>query len=66
MEPEANAKQIVVKFMQKYSKAMHELLASNGFVPELFAVEDLVGSWKMVVIEHLSGWVMLGKKPPQE
>ena len=65
-EPEANAKQIVVKFMRKYSKAVHELLASNGFVPELFAVEDLVGGWKMVVMEHLSGWVMLGKKPLQE
>ncbi|KAH9966311.1 hypothetical protein BJV74DRAFT_869417 [Russula compacta] len=65
-EPEANAKQIVVKFTRTYSKAVHNLLAGNGFAPELFAVEDLAGGWKMVVMEYLSGWVMLGEKPLQE
>ena len=25
-------------------------------------MEDLAGSWKMVVMEYLSGWVMLGEK----
>ena len=60
MDTEANAKLIVVKFTRTYSEVVHKLLASRGFVPELFAVEDLVGGWKMVVMEYLSGWVMLG------
>ena len=65
-EPKANAKPIVVKFTRTYSEVVHKLLASKGFAPELFAVEDLAGGWKMVVMEYLSGWVMLGKKPHQE
>lgn len=56
----------MVKFTQTYSKVVHELLADEGFAPELFAVEDLVGGWKMVVIEYLSGWVMLQEKPKEE
>jgi hypothetical protein len=39
-EPEANAKLIVVKFTWTYSEVVHKLLASRGFAPELFAVED--------------------------
>jgi serine/threonine protein kinase len=65
-EPEANAKPILVKFTRTYSEVVHKLLASNGFAPELFAVEDLAGGWKMVVMEYLSGWVMLGVKPHHE
>ena len=65
-EPEADTKPIVVKFTRTYSKVVHDLLAGNGFAPELLAVEDLVGGWKMVVMEHLSGWVMLHQKPRQE
>ena len=38
--PEANAKPIVVNFTRTYSEVVHKLLASNGFAPELFAVED--------------------------
>ncbi|KAI0299538.1 hypothetical protein BC826DRAFT_995127 [Russula brevipes] len=40
---------------------MHNLLAAEGFAPELFAVEDLAGGWKMVVMEFLldSDWTML-------
>ncbi len=64
--PEANAKPIVVKFTRTYSEVVHRLLASEGFAPELFAVEDLAGGWKMVVMEYLAGWVMLGKVPLQE
>ncbi len=69
MEPEANAKPIIVKFTRTYSEVVHKLLASEGFAPELFAVEDLAGGWKMVVMEYLSGrsgWVMLGEKTHQE
>ena len=65
-EPEANAKPIVVKFTRTYSDVVHNLLASRGFAPKLFAVEDLAGGWKMVVMEYLSDWVMLGQKPHQE
>ena len=64
--PEADAKEILIKFTRTYSRDVHELLASNGFAPELFAVEDLPGGWKMVVMEYLSGWVMLGEKSHEE
>ena len=64
--PKANAKPILVKFTRTYSEVVHKLLAGNGFAPELFAVEDLAGGWKMVVMEYLSGWVMLGEKPRRE
>ena len=66
MDTEANAKLIVVKFTRTYSEVVHKLLGSKGFAPELFAVEDLAGGWKMVVMEYLLGWVMLGEKPHQE
>ena len=65
-EPKANANPIVVKFTRTYSEDVHELLARAGFAPELFAVEDLVGGWKMVVMEYLSGWEMLETKSHQE
>ena len=64
--PEADAKEILIKFTRTYSKEVHELLASSGFAPALFAVEDLAGGWRMVVMEYLSDWVMLGEKPHQE
>ena len=64
--PKANAKLIVVKFTQTYLEVVHRLLADNGFVPKLIAVKDLVGGWKMVVMEYLSGWEMLGEKPYEE
>ena len=65
-DPEADARVILIKFTRTYSKDAHELLASSGFAPELFAVEDLPGGWKMVVMEYLSGWVMLGEKSRKE
>jgi len=42
------------------------LLAGEGFAPELYAVEDLVGGWKMVVMEYLSSWTMLHGKNHKE
>ena len=48
---EANANPIVVKFTRTYSKVVHDLLAGEGFAPELLAVEDMVGGWKIVVME---------------
>jgi phosphotransferase family enzyme len=65
-EPKANAKPIVVKFTRTYSEVVHKLLVSKVLAPELFAVEDLVGGWKMVVMEYLSGWVMSREKHQQE
>jgi hypothetical protein len=59
-EPQANATPIVVKFTRTYSTDVHKLLASGGFAPELYAVEGLAGGWKMVVMEYLSGYGMLG------
>ena len=64
--PKANAKLIVVKFTWTYLEVMHRLLADNGFALKLIVVEDMVGSWKMVVMEYLLGWEMLGEKPYEE
>jgi serine/threonine protein kinase len=65
-EPQANATPIVVKFTRTYSEDVHRRLANRGFAPELYAVEDLAGGWKMVVMEYLSGWEMLGKIAHEE
>ena len=48
-------------FTRTYSKEVHELLAGEGFAPELYAVEDLA-----VVMEYLSGWTMLHCKNDEE
>ena len=64
--PKANAKLIVVKFTRTYLEVVHRLLADNRFALKLIAVEDLVGGWKMVVMEYLLGWEMLGEKPYEE
>ena len=64
--PKASATPIIVKFMRTYSKDVHKLLAYNGFAPELFGTEVLVGGWIMVVMEYLLGWAMLGETPPKK
>ena len=64
--PKASATPIIVKFMRTYSKDVHKLLAYNGFAPELFGTEVLVGGWIMVVMEYLLGWAMLGEMPPKK
>ena len=48
-------------FTRTYSKEVHELLAGEGFAPELYAVEDLA-----VVMEYLSGWTILHGKNHEE
>ncbi|KAI0299588.1 hypothetical protein BC826DRAFT_995403, partial [Russula brevipes] len=49
---------------------VHNLLAAEGFPPKLFAVEDLAGGWKMVVMEFLlysdCQWMMLEMKEHSE
>jgi serine/threonine protein kinase len=66
--PNAGLPPIVVKFTRTYSEYVHNLLAAEGFAPELFAVEDLAGGWKMVVMEFLldSDWTMLEMKKHSE
>ncbi|KAI0299536.1 hypothetical protein BC826DRAFT_995116 [Russula brevipes] len=67
-DPKVIPNLIVVKFTHAYSKAAHNLLAAKGFAPKLFAVEDLAGGWKMVVMEFLldSDWTMLEMKTHEE
>jgi serine/threonine protein kinase len=67
-DPKAIPKLVVVKFTRTYSKAVHNLLAAKGFAPKLFAVEDLAGGWKMVVMEFLldSDWTVLEMKTHEE
>jgi len=67
-DPKVIPNLIVVKFTRAYSKAVHNLLAAKGFAPKLFAVEDLAGGWKMVVMEFLldSDWTMLEMKTHEE
>ncbi|KAI0299545.1 hypothetical protein BC826DRAFT_995186 [Russula brevipes] len=67
-DPKVIPNLIVVKFTRAYSKAVHNLLAAKGFAPNLFAVEDLAGGWKMVVMEFLlePDWTMLEMKTHEE
>jgi serine/threonine protein kinase len=45
---------ICIKFVPRYCKEAHELLAENGFAPKLHAVERLPGGLFMVVMDDVS------------
>jgi hypothetical protein len=47
-------KWMVVKFTQKYCKEAHKFCEKKEIAPKLFALNDLSGGWKMVVMEYLS------------
>lgn len=60
-----NKRQIVVKFVERYGKDAHELLAQNSFAPKLYYCGDIwhdnsvankgCGPRKMVVMEYIRG-----------
>ena len=45
----------MVKFCKTYSRALHELLASQDppLAPQLYGYEEIPGGWKVVVMEHV-------------
>ncbi|KAF8885864.1 hypothetical protein CPB84DRAFT_1554516 [Gymnopilus junonius] len=51
---DANSTAICVKFVPRYCKEVHELLAAEGFAPKLHAVERLPGGLYMVVMDDVS------------
>ncbi|KAF7986784.1 hypothetical protein HWV62_20394 [Athelia sp. TMB] len=48
-----NQKDLIIKFVRRYSKAAHELCASLGYAPTLHGFEELPGGWFMVVMQRL-------------
>ncbi|KZT70608.1 hypothetical protein DAEQUDRAFT_750287 [Daedalea quercina L-15889] len=54
-------RRMVVKFVEAYGRDAHELLARNGFAPELIYYGDVwptqavSGPWKTVVMEYVEG-----------
>ncbi|KAJ7025983.1 hypothetical protein C8F04DRAFT_966932 [Mycena alexandri] len=45
---------LLVKFTKRYSPELHHFCAQKGFAPELKAVVDIGGRWRMVVMADVS------------
>lgn len=50
-----NGEKLVVKFIQRYNAAAHQLLASHGLAPTLRYAEPCSGGWMMVVMDFVMG-----------
>ena len=48
-----NGERICVKFVRRYSQAVHEKCAQMGIAPKLRAFEDIGAGWKMVIMDAL-------------
>ncbi|KAF7973810.1 hypothetical protein HWV62_14184 [Athelia sp. TMB] len=51
--PAGNQKDLIIKFVRRYSKAAHELCAALGYAPTLHGFEELPGGWLMAVMQRL-------------
>lgn len=47
---------VFVKFCRLYHKEAHDLMASNGFAPNVLGLTALPGGWFMVIIEFSEGY----------
>jgi len=52
-------RRVAVKFVQRYSKELHEYCASRELAPALLGFEKLAGGWFMVVMEHMDDYETL-------
>ena len=59
---------VMIKFVRRYAKGLHTLLAEENLAPHLYGLDDVSGGWKMVVMEYMppERWVMLSNKMPPE
>jgi hypothetical protein len=48
-----NGDKICIKFVHRYSQAVHEKCAEMGIAPKLKGFQDIGGKWKMVVMDAL-------------
>jgi len=59
-------KRIVIKFTERYARAVHKFLAENGLAPALYGCEDVLEGlqWTMVAMEYLplTDWVPMASK----
>ncbi|KAH9955729.1 hypothetical protein BGW80DRAFT_1213867 [Lactifluus volemus] len=48
-----NGERICIKFVRRYSQAVHEKCAEMGIAPKLRGFEDIGAKWKMVIMDAL-------------
>ena len=48
-----NEERICIKFVRRYSRAVHEKCAEMGIAPKLRGFEDIGAGWKMVIMDAL-------------
>ncbi|KXN89199.1 hypothetical protein AN958_05902 [Leucoagaricus sp. SymC.cos] len=48
-----NRERICIKFVRRYSQAVHEKCAEMGIAPKLRGFEDIGAGWKMVIMDAL-------------
>lgn len=48
-----NTERICIKFVRRYSQAVHEKCAEMGIAPKLRGFEDIGAGWKMVIMDAL-------------
>lgn len=54
-----DGKEVVTKFVKRYSLELHNLCQQNGWAPRILGSRDLQGGWTMVVMERLDeSWKM--------
>ena len=55
----ADDRDVVIKFVKRYSRECHSRCSSLGVAPELLAYQPLPGGWNVVVMEFLLGYEIL-------
>lgn len=63
---DVGGQQLFIKFCKSYSCEAQQLLVAAGCAPKIFAFRELVGGWKMVVMEYVScqPWNNLSPEKP--
>lgn len=55
----SEVKKVVVKFVKRYGKVLHERLAEKNMAPHVYAIEDLSGGWTAVIMDKVNGRTLL-------
>ncbi|CAH1767615.1 7779_t:CDS:2, partial [Entrophospora sp. SA101] len=45
---------LIIKYTKQYGDDVHQFCSRVGIAPKLFAVNELAGGWKMIIMEYLS------------
>ena len=61
--PGADSARILIKFVQRYSIALHEFCAKSGRAPQILAFERLPGGWWAVAMEYIESACPIADAP---